>query len=166
MIIFLKNTPLGIVKVAGDETAISMVTFADQSEQNSPPPSIEPPKAVLSCFAQLDEYFEGNRTGFDLALAPEGTPFQQRVWQELQKIPFGETISYLTLAIRLGDKKVIRAAAAANGKNPIWLIVPCHRVIGSNGDLVGYAGGLSRKKWLLQHENARPTPTAQLTLTF
>jgi methylated-DNA-[protein]-cysteine S-methyltransferase len=108
---------------------------------------------LLSCKNQLSEYFEGNRTQFDVKLNPKGTDFQKRVWVQLQEIPFNKTISYQEMANRLGDPKVIRAAASANGKNPIAIIIPCHRVIGSDGSLTGYASGLHRKKWLLAHEN-------------
>jgi methylated-DNA-[protein]-cysteine S-methyltransferase len=103
---------------------------------------------------QLDRYFEGNLKKFELPLAPEGTEFQQKVWHELASIPFGETWSYLDLARKVGTDKHTRAVGLANGKNPIAIIIPCHRVIGNNGDLTGYAGGLHRKKWLLAHEAA------------
>ena len=109
---------------------------------------------------QLQEYFEGKRTHFTFLLHPSGTEFQKKVWQELLNIPFGKTCSYLELSKKLGDVKAIRAVAAANGKNPLWIVVPCHRVIGSDGSLTGYAGGLWRKKWLLEHEN----PSVQKTL--
>jgi methylated-DNA-[protein]-cysteine S-methyltransferase len=102
----------------------------------------------------MDEYFNGNRKTFDLPLDLQGTDFQKKVWLELQKIPFGKTISYKELSLRLGDIKAIRAVAAANGANPVSIIVPCHRVIGSNGSLTGYAGGLWRKQWLLDHESS------------
>lgn len=101
---------------------------------------------------QLEEYFRGNRKQFDLPLNPQGTPFQQKVWNELLKIDYGSTATYLQMAKRLGDVKAIRAAASANGKNPIGIIIPCHRVIGADGKLTGYAGGLHRKQWLLEHE--------------
>ena len=101
---------------------------------------------------QLDAYFAGELEAFDLPLAPHGTPFQQRVWDELTRIPYGETISYLELALRLGDRKLVRAVGTANGRNPLSIIVPCHRVIGADGTLVGYGGGLERKRWLLEHE--------------
>ena len=102
--------------------------------------------------AQIDAYFTGEREDFDLELAPHGTEFQLRVWAELVKIPYGETISYSELAHRLGDPKLVRAVGLANGRNPISIIIPCHRVIGADGSLVGYGGGLERKKWLLEHE--------------
>jgi methylated-DNA-[protein]-cysteine S-methyltransferase len=101
---------------------------------------------------QLDAYFAGELEGFDLPLAPHGTLFQMRVWDELTRIPYGETISYMELALRLGDRKLVRAVGTANGRNPLSIIVPCHRVIGADGTLVGYGGGLERKRWLLEHE--------------
>ena len=107
------------------------------------------PEVVL----QLSEYFEGKRTDFTFKMNPKGTDFQKKVCQELLKIPFGKTASYQKITNKLGDPKAIRAVANANGKNPLWIVVPCHRVIGSDGSLTGYAGGLWRKKWLLEHEN-------------
>ena len=101
---------------------------------------------------QLDAYFAGELESFDLPLAPRGTPFQRRVWEELARIPFAETISYKTLALRLGDIKLVRAVGLANGRNPLSIVIPCHRVIGADGTLVGYGGGLERKRWLLDHE--------------
>jgi methylated-DNA-[protein]-cysteine S-methyltransferase len=106
---------------------------------------------------QLGEYFAGKRRVFDLKLAPQGTDFQMRVWKALQEIPYGETVSYLHIATRIGQPSAVRAVGAANGKNPIGIIIPCHRVIGAAGQLVGYGGGLPRKKWLLEHES--PTPS-------
>src|SRR5690606_34971068 len=111
------------------------------------------PEELEDTVYQLQEYFEGTRTQFSLQLNPQGTDFQKRVWEELQHIPYGKTISYLELSKKLGDIKAIRAVAAANGKNPLWIVVPCHRVIGSDGSLTGYAGGLHRKQWLLEHES-------------
>ncbi len=102
---------------------------------------------------QFAEYFGGKRTTFNVKLSPKGTEFQKKVWKRLEEIPFGKTCTYQQVANDLGDPKVIRAAASANGKNPISIIIPCHRVIGSDGSLTGYAGGLHRKKWLLEHEN-------------
>jgi methylated-DNA-[protein]-cysteine S-methyltransferase len=101
---------------------------------------------------QLDAYFAGELTEFDLPLAPTGTEFQMRVWDELRRIPFGETISYGELAVRIGNPRTVRAVGLANGRNPVPIIVPCHRVIGADGSLVGYGGGLDRKRWLLEHE--------------
>ncbi|MDF7820713.1 methylated-DNA--[protein]-cysteine S-methyltransferase [Runella sp. MFBS21] len=143
------QTPLGVTYIEGDADGIREVSILDASPElltNMIPPELR------QAHQQLSEYFRGERNTFDLQLNPQGTDFQKRVWEELLKIPFGRTISYLELARRLGDEKSIRAAAAANGKNPIWLIVPCHRVIGSDGSLTGYAGGLWRKKWLIEYE--------------
>jgi methylated-DNA-[protein]-cysteine S-methyltransferase len=108
--------------------------------------------AIKNCIKQLNEYFAGSRTEFDIDTLQTGTEFQQTVWKELCNIPYGRTISYLELSKRIGNVKAIRAVGTANGNNSISIIVPCHRVIGSNGDLIGYGGDLWRKKWLLDHE--------------
>jgi methylated-DNA-[protein]-cysteine S-methyltransferase len=108
---------------------------------------------LKKCAEQLDEYFLGKRIEFNLPLQQHGTEFQLKVWNELLNIPFGETINYLTLAKRIGNLKSIRAVGTANGRNNISIVVPCHRVIGSDGSLTGYSGGLWRKQWLLEHEN-------------
>lgn len=150
------STPLGSAKLEGDENGISSVTVLENDE----PESKIIPDALMDAAYQLNEYFEGERQNFDLLINPEGTEFQKKVWNSLLEIPYGKTISYLELSKKLGDVKVIRAAASANGKNPLWIIIPCHRVIGSDGSLTGYAGGLHRKKWLLDHES----PYKQQTL--
>lgn len=142
------QTPLGIAKIEGDENGISIISVTQEGDLSS-----EIPKNLKQTVTQLNEYFEGKRTAFTFKLNPKGTEFQQKVWQELLKIPFGKTMSYLDLSKKLGDVKAIRAVASANGKNPLWIVVPCHRVIGTDGSLTGYAGGLWRKKWLLDHEN-------------
>lgn len=144
---FIK-TPLGIAKIVGDENGISEIYIQEDGET-----SLKIPKVLLEAVNQITEFFAGKRQDFDFKLNPKGTEFQQRVWQELQNIPDGKTISYLDLAKKLGDVKAIRAVASANGKNPLWIVIPCHRVIGTDGSLTGYAGGLWRKKWLLEHEN-------------
>ena len=115
---------------------------------------------MQSAFQQLNDYFKGELEEFSLKLNPQGTAFQQKVWKALNEIPFGKTCSYLDLSRKLGDEKAIRAVASANGKNPLWVVIPCHRVIGSDGSLTGYAGGLQRKQWLLNHENN----TSQLSM--
>ena len=143
------NTPLGPSKIIGNENGISSMVVLD----NDMSLSKYIPEELKNCVDQIEQYFKGTRKEFELKLNPEGTEFQKRVWNELLNIPFGKTISYLDLSKKLGDTKAIRAVAAANGKNPIWIIIPCHRVIGSDGSLTGYAGGLHRKKWLLDHEN-------------
>ena len=110
------------------------------------------PPMVINCIEQLIQYFNGERRIFELPINQAGTPFQQETWNQLMTIPFGRTISYIQLAIKTGDPKATRAVASANGKNNVAIIVPCHRVIGANRELVGYGGGLWRKKWLLEHE--------------
>ena len=154
--IFIK-TPLGITKIDGDENGISAITAVNDGNISAPD---QYPVHLQEAAIQLEEYFEGKRTEFTFKLNPAGTEFQQKVWKALLDIPFGKTMSYLELSKILGDVKAIRAVAAANGKNPLWIVVPCHRVIGSDGSLTGYAGGLWRKKWLLDHEN----PIKQQTL--
>lgn len=150
------NTPLGLTEIQGDENGISKIYIRNENVEITSKIPSKLKEAVL----QLQEYFEGKRTHFTFLLHPSGTEFQKKVWQELLNIPFGKTCSYLELSKKLGDVKAIRAVAAANGKNPLWIVVPCHRVIGANGSLTGYAGGLWRKKWLLEHEN----PSVQKTL--
>jgi len=143
------ETPLGIIKIIGDANGISSVSILNSNEEVS----VIIPEELQDCVHQLHEYFKGEREHFVLKLNPEGTKFQKQVWNELQTIPFGKTVSYLDLSKQLGDVKAIRAVANANGKNPLWIIIPCHRVIGSDGSLTGYAGGLHRKQWLLEHES-------------
>ncbi|WP_205511192.1 methylated-DNA--[protein]-cysteine S-methyltransferase [Longitalea arenae] len=147
------QSPVGLLQIAGTPHFISEVKFIDEQHKVSPVDSGPLPAMAIQAVEQFIEYFHGQRRFFELPISQEGTPFQQKVWAELMNIPFGKTISYLELSHRLGDPKVIRAAAAANGKNNVAIIVPCHRVIGANNQLVGYAGGLPRKKWLLQFEN-------------
>lgn len=143
------KSPIGIAKIIGNKNGISSVTVLD-NEIEIP---TEIPSFLKDCVTQLDEYFKGKRTEFNLKLNPQGTDFQKRVWSELIKVPYGKTQTYLEQTKILGDVKAIRAVASANGKNPVWIIIPCHRIIGSDGSLTGYAGGLWRKKWLLAHEN-------------
>lgn len=137
--------------MSGTEHFISEVHFNDQIQKPPPPPRHLPP-LLIQCVEQLIQYFNGQRRIFEVPLHQEGTGFQQSVWGELVQIPFGRTISYIDLARRMGDPKSTRAVANANSKNAIAIIVPCHRVIGANRSLVGYAGGLWRKKWLLDLE--------------
>lgn len=151
------NSPLGITKIVGDEDGIAIVSVSDVGDNGV---SQTIPKVLEEAVSQLQEYFDGKRTDFNLKLNPKGTDFQQKVWKSLLEIPYGKTISYMDQTKKLGDVKAIRAVASANGKNPLWIVVPCHRVIGTNGSLTGYAGGLSRKKWLLEHEN----PSTQQSL--
>ena len=143
------QTPLGYTKIVGDEHGVESVIVVNSEEIVT----TNIPKTLQDCTTQLQDYCNGDRKDFNLKLNPKGTEWQKRVWQELLKIPYGKTISYLELSKKLGDVKAIRAVASANGKNPLWIIVPCHRVIGSDGSLTGYAGGLHRKQWLLEHES-------------
>jgi methylated-DNA-[protein]-cysteine S-methyltransferase len=143
------ETPLGLAEIIGDEQGITSVSILDSNQQLSE----IIPESLQECVTQLIAYFNKNLKSFELKLNPSGTDFQKRVWTELNKIPFGKTISYLQLSKQLGDVKAIRAVANANGKNPMWIITPCHRVIGSDSSLTGYAGGLHRKKWLIEHES-------------
>ena len=146
------KTPIGTAKIVGDTNGIISVTVQDDSIETSK----KIPINLQDCVTQLGEYFNGTRTDFKLKLNPQGTDFQKRVWTELLNVPFGKTRNYLQQSKKLGDAKAIRAVASANGKNPIWIIIPCHRIIGSDGSLTGYAGGLWRKKWLLEHESPSP----------
>ena len=145
------KSPVGLLKIAGTEHFISAVSFVDNEDSLSA--SSNHPPLLHHCVEELIEYFNGKRTEFTIPVHQNGTTFQSRVWGELLNIRFGKTINYMDLAKRLGDPKSIRAAAASNGKNQLCIIVPCHRVIGTNQTLVGYVGGLWRKKWLLDHEN-------------
>jgi len=151
------NSPLGITRIIGDEAGIAVISVSDVGTNEVSP---EIPKVLKDAVSQLQEYFEGKRTDFDLKLNPQGTEFQQKVWTSLLEIPYGKTVSYMDQTKKLGDVKAIRAVASANGKNPLWIVVPCHRVIGTNGSLTGYAGEIWRKKWLLEHEN----PSTQQSL--
>ena len=149
------KTPLGIATIIGDENGVSEISVSQEGEVSTIIPAVLQ-EAVL----QLQDYFEKKRTSFDFKINLKGTEFQQKVWKGLLEIPFGKTMSYMELSKNMGDAKAIRAVASANGKNPLWIVVPCHRVIGADGSLTDYAGGLWRKKWLLEHEN----PTTQQSL--
>ncbi|MEO7305916.1 MAG: methylated-DNA--[protein]-cysteine S-methyltransferase [Ferruginibacter sp.] len=151
------QSPLGALEIRSTGSAISDVLFVNSwkgAKINEAELNFTKPKTpvIKGCIKQLDEYFAGKRTEFTVHTSQVGTEFQQTVWAELCKIPYGRTISYMGLSKRIGNVKAIRAVGTANGNNSICIIVPCHRVIGSNGDLVGYGGDLWRKKWLLEHE--------------
>ena len=152
------QTPVGELTLTASDTALTGVYFP--TSRHVPPPvaggeATGPAGEILArARQQLAGYFAGQRTTFDLPLAAEGSDFEHRVWDALVKIPYGATMSYGELARRLGDARNARAVGAANGKNPIPIIVPCHRVIGANGDLTGFGGGVDRKRWLLEHEGA------------
>lgn len=150
------HTPVGHCLIEGDAAGVSKIWVLDEPRELS----AEIPEELSEAVTQLQYYFGGSLKSFTFKLNPAGTDFQKKVWNALLEIPFGKTVSYHELSVKLGDVKAIRAVASANGKNPLWIVVPCHRVIGSDGSLTGYAGGLWRKKWLLEHE----TPTVQQSL--
>jgi methylated-DNA-[protein]-cysteine S-methyltransferase len=142
------DSPIGAVEITASETGISGLAFIDY-----PTYEIQPSHPHLTqCIEQLDEYFAGERTRFTVFLDLGGTEFQRRVWRELLEIPLGQTATYLEVAKQVQSPDAVRAVGSACGRNQHWLLVPCHRVIGSDGKLTGYAGGLARKRWLLQHE--------------
>lgn len=145
------KTPIGTAKIVGNNDGIQSISVTDDDFSTA----LEATTciAIINCVTQLEEYFKGTRKEFNLKLNPQGTEFQKKVWNGLLEIPFGKTTSYLKQSKQLGNSKAIRAVASANGKNPIWIVIPCHRVIGSDGSLTGYAGGIWRKKWLLEHES-------------
>ena len=142
------ESKIGLIEIIGTEAGLASVNFIDDPTGDT---AVVHP-ALQECVSQLEAYFKGTRRQFQLKLALEGTPFQQQVWRELLNIPYGRTVSYLEIARAIGNKKAVRAVGAANGQNPISIIIPCHRVIGANGQLTGYGGGLWRKEWLLNHE--------------
>ena len=149
------QSPLGLLRIGGTDTYINEISFVDTLDGTGKGNlDLQGPVSplVIQCIEQLIQYFQGQRRVFDFPIHQSGTDFQQKVWAELSSIPFGKTLSYLEMSRRLGDTKAIRAAASANGKNHVAIAVPCHRVIGSKRDLVGYGGGLWRKRWLLDHE--------------
>ncbi|MFQ5609399.1 MAG: methylated-DNA--[protein]-cysteine S-methyltransferase [Woeseiaceae bacterium] len=147
------DTPIGELLLAGDENALCMIGFPKGSMRRDPEADwIYNEKPLADATKQLDEYFDGTRTTFELPLQLNGTEFQVQVLEELQRIPYGETTSYGDIARRIGRPKAVRAVGAANGRNPIPIVVPCHRVIGSTGDLTGFGGGLDTKEALLRLE--------------
>lgn len=153
---------LGKLKIQCSEEHVKAVVFCNEEvnfKEDSHP-------LLAACLTQLDEYFCGRRKEFTLPLQQDGTPFQQKIWELLLRISFGKTLSYQQLASQYGDLKAIRAVASANGRNNLAIIVPCHRVIGSNQSLTGYAGGLWRKKWLLEHEAKYSLGVKQSALSF
>ena len=155
------KSQIGQIKLTASSKAITSILFVFENTGMEP----ENSNSVLNrCREQLNEYFAGKRKKFDINIEQEGTEFQNKVWSELIKIPFGKTVAYNNIAKKLGNTKSIRAVGAANGKNQISIIVPCHRVIGSDGSLTGYAGGLWRKEWLLKHEGKYSDSERQLDL--
>jgi methylated-DNA-[protein]-cysteine S-methyltransferase len=142
------SSPIGLIEISGNDDGIATLYFVDEKKHTST--KVHP--SLKECLLQLEEYFKGLRKEFGLKLNPKGTDFQKRVWEILYALPYGKTVSYLDISKMLGDANATRAVGNANGSNPISIIVPCHRVIGVNGKLVGYGGGLWRKEWLLNHE--------------
>jgi len=141
------ESPIGLIEIGGTPEGITSLFFVEERR-----PEVATNDVCDEAVKQISEYFAGSRQEFDLSLTLEGTEFQQQVWQELRSIPFGQTVSYGDLARTIGKPRAVRAVGSANGDNPVSIIVPCHRVIGSDGGLTGYGGGLERKKWLLKHE--------------
>ena len=146
--IFFYETPVGKLCVGEEDGVIVRTTWSKIPTEYI----LEETELILQCKMQLDEYFRGERKTFDLPLAPKGTDFQKKVWNALKEIPYGETRTYGEIAAAVGNPKAARAVGMANNKNPIGIIIPCHRVVGANGKLVGYAGGMEKKEWLLQFE--------------
>ncbi len=142
------QSPIGLVEVGASDQALGSVFFVEQPRQSNANHHTE------LAVQQLREYFDGLRLEFDLPTEAPGTDFQQHVWRQLGHIPYGDTCSYADIALRLNNPKAVRAVGAANGKNPLSIVVPCHRVIAANGSLSGYVGGVDRKQWLLDHERA------------
>ncbi|MCP8968889.1 methylated-DNA--[protein]-cysteine S-methyltransferase [Ectobacillus ponti] len=144
------KSELGWIEIKGTESGIAAVEFVENPGTEQFHPIVEQAKT------ELDEYFKKQRTAFTVPLCAAGTPFQKQAWDALCTVPFGETASYADMAVKVGNPKAVRAIGGANNKNPISIIVPCHRIIGKNGKLVGYGGGLWRKEWLLKHEGVLP----------
>jgi methylated-DNA-[protein]-cysteine S-methyltransferase len=152
----IEETPVGALRLVADERGLNTVWFLRGRKKEAPQDDWkEDPAFFLEVTRQLQEYFAGALREFEIPLFMEGTDFQRRVWKNLQKIPYGETISYGELANRIGNPKAVRAVGAANGQNPLPIIVPCHRVIGSNGSLTGFGGGLEKKRKLLDLESSQ-----------
>lgn len=143
------QSPIGVFRITSDEDGILDISFEEEFQKEV---CSELPAVLEAALKQLDEYFQGKRKTFDLKLKLNGTEFQQRVWKQLMEVPYGETANYGQIAKAVGNEKASRAVGGANNKNRIPIVIPCHRIIGSNGSMVGYAGGLWRKEWLLQHE--------------
>jgi methylated-DNA-[protein]-cysteine S-methyltransferase len=146
------HSPIGVIKIVASEFCIEELVFVEADAVSKINLSAQSPPIIQQCIDELLEYFAGSRRSFSVAINQAGTEFQQKVWKELYEVPFSKTLSYGELAKKMGDPNLVRAAANANGKNKIAIIVPCHRIVGSDRALVGYAWGKARKKWLLQHE--------------
>ena len=143
------NSPIGIVEIVSDESSIIELEFVEKAMENNLQTA---PQVLQSALQQVEEYFQGKRSVFDLKLKAEGTEFQKKVWKSLTQVPYGDTACYGDIAAAVGNSKASRAVGGANNKNKIAIIIPCHRIVGADGSLTGYAGGLWRKEWLLKHE--------------
>lgn len=158
------DTPIGRLLLVGDDQGLRCIDFPNRDQETRIEPGWRRDRRFLeTAIGQLDAYFAGDLQAFDLALAATGTPFRHKVWDELVRIPYGETISYGELARRIRQPSASRAVGLANGANPLPIVVPCHRVVGSNGKLTGFGGGLPTKQWLLEHER-RNAPRAAFAL--
>lgn len=147
------TSPIGMLTLTSNGSALTQLLITREDETDSELVAPETDAVLAAAREQLDAYFDMRLTRFDLPLEPRGTDFQRRVWESLRVIPFGETISYAELARRIDNPKAVRAVGAANGRNPLMIVVPCHRVIGADGSLTGFGGGIERKRWLLDHES-------------
>ncbi|GIK39495.1 MAG: methylated-DNA--protein-cysteine methyltransferase [Chloroflexota bacterium] len=156
------QSEIGLLEIVGTDGSIRKVNFVEGEVGNEAMLQSDLPPEMSACLAQLGAYFRGDRREFSLKLEPGGTDFQKAVWRQLLTIPYGQTVSYLDIARQVSNEKAVRAVGAANGQNPIAIIVPCHRVVGSNGQLTGYGGGLWRKAWLLNHEKKFSGPQMAL----
>ncbi|MGI9138935.1 MAG: methylated-DNA--[protein]-cysteine S-methyltransferase [Sediminibacterium sp.] len=150
--VHIYHSPIGAIKLISSDHCIQQLTFIDTADIEISDTIQNMPAVMHQCMDELIEYFAGKRRNFTVAIDQDGTDFQQKVWKELYELPFGKTLSYSDLAKKMGDPNLVRAAASANAKNKVAIIIPCHRIIGSDRSLVGYAWGKTRKKWLLQHE--------------
>ena len=162
MNVFIYSSPIGSLEIKANKDFVYSIKFLDKDSESVLTNNYE--EIFIQCKEQLDEYFAGLRKIFDFRIEQEGTDFQKRVWTQLTTIPYGKTISYSSLAIQLGDLKKIRAVGTTNGRNNLAIVIPCHRVIGSKNELTGYAGGLWRKQWLLEHEAKYTSGVHQLRL--
>jgi methylated-DNA-[protein]-cysteine S-methyltransferase len=155
-------SPVGDLLLVASQGALQRIVFLDTHATPPEPDWVEDPEALAPVATQLEEYFRGERRDFDLELEPAGTEFQRAVWSLVLEIPFGRTATYGDIARRLGRPDATRAVGAANGKNPLPIVIPCHRVIGQDGSLTGFGGGMRNKRWLLEHEGA--ASVAQMAL--
>lgn len=146
------SSPIGMLALTSNGRALTQLLLADGGTPDLAAVPADADPVFVETRAQIEAYFDARLTRFDLPLEPHGTEFQRRVWDALREIPYGETISYAELARRIGNPKAMRAVGAANGRNPLMIVVPCHRVIGADGSLTGFGAGIERKRWLLDHE--------------